>query len=183
MSSCGRVVGMEQMETPLMVAAKRGSTVSVRCLLQRDAKIDVLDRAVRIYSVGVVRVGVSAHEKRRPCCNCRVCCCGCRRFCPVVWFSIGPDHTHIRGLDRPRVRDPCKKDGAKHTRSSDKSSDDRDNIFFTGINALVTFPPMSPSKHSSPREMCLCFALVFPPLHSTASGVLRSCTQFSPRVK
>lgn len=36
------------METPLMVAAKRGVTVSVRWLLQRDAKMDVLDRAVRI---------------------------------------------------------------------------------------------------------------------------------------
>ncbi|CAN0302121.1 unnamed protein product, partial [Ectocarpus sp. 8 AP-2014] len=36
-----------RMETPLMVAAKRGSTVSVRWLLQRDAKMDVLDRARR----------------------------------------------------------------------------------------------------------------------------------------
>ncbi|CAM9159713.1 unnamed protein product [Ectocarpus fasciculatus] len=37
----------EEMETPLMVAAKRGVTVSVRWLLQRDAKMDVLDRARR----------------------------------------------------------------------------------------------------------------------------------------
>lgn len=50
------------METPLIVAAKRGVTASVRWLLQRDAKMDVLDRAVRasllIPAISVVFVVV-----------------------------------------------------------------------------------------------------------------------------
>ncbi|CAM9277635.1 unnamed protein product [Scytosiphon promiscuus] len=37
----------EEMETPLIVAARRGVTISVRWLLERDAKMDVLDRARR----------------------------------------------------------------------------------------------------------------------------------------
>lgn len=34
-----------QMETPLLVAARRGATASVRWLLERDARMDVMDRA------------------------------------------------------------------------------------------------------------------------------------------